>query len=278
MGGRSVLFFQGIALAIIIQLRRTTNPENNDKQGYYWLSFTQKLKIPLVRKSFLKFRKLVTIALIGVFTITVFVSMNNVRSADYEKRIPWPTMMKLSKSDRLLDYPKEVREKLYNHEKPLTYFSQLMMIHYVKHGVYEYIRWTHHMSIWGTYYGKYQFYVFVKFFKMLGVDTGDDFIEMTDRTGRTGVFTTFWGPVYLDFGIFGVLYAFFLGMLFKKIYILAVFGKQMLSLLLYPLLGALIFSSTIVNAVVGQNMYYIPAIIVSYLFYKIKFKSNSYAT
>ena len=282
LGGRSVLFFQGIALFILFQHRQLLFPSKYIKKKirFQYLR-VKKFKFFLYRKNWVN-AKTVFIGIVGLYLMSVFfIQIQKSRTNRYGDSIPWEQAVKFVEEGRLLKYNDDVRTEIIKGDNSLGYLAQLTIVHYGAHGVFEYIRWVNNIdNIWGEHKGKYQFYVFVKFFKILGVDTGDDFMTMTNETGRVGVFTTFWGPVYIDFGIFGTIYALFLGFFIKTMYFRAM-NKNLLGMLIYPFLGAMIFSISVINTIVGQNMYYFPAILLSYLLYRfliiVNTKKNSYA-
>jgi hypothetical protein len=140
--------------------------------------------------------------------------------------------------------------------------------HYFVHGVFEYIRLVNHVSEpFGTYYGEYEFNPYFKFLRLLGVKQ-KSFGELNDVVYKKNVYTTFWGPFYLDFGIFGILIAFVFGAILKFIYIKARNG-YLPYILFYSYFSFVILGSMFLNLMIGSSIYIFNSLIVVLLLYQI---------
>ena len=144
--------------------------------------------------------------------------------------------------------------------------------HYFCHSVFEYIRLVNHLdSTTGYYYGVYEYYTFIKPFKILGIPIAS-FSDLNKVSLKPAVYTTFWGPFYIDFGIFGFLISFLLGRFSKRMYLKAKNGSES-AILLYSFIAVIILASFFVNFSMGGNLYFLFAIFVGILF--IKFWPNN---
>src|SRR5690606_6109845 len=158
---------------------------------------------------------------------------------------------------------------LFKHNEPSNSLGLLNFIHYQVHGFFEFSRlYTHLESSTGYYYGKFELYPFLKVFNLFGIDTGLNFQEMSQVLKKQGVYTTFWGPFYIDFGVWGFLIIFFVGRwvgkLSRKYY-----SFNFMSKLLYPFILTVIFTGPILNTFTGSFLYNIIAIIATGTAYKI---------
>jgi hypothetical protein len=138
--------------------------------------------------------------------------------------------------------------------------------HYFVHGVFEYIRLVNHVSRpLGTYYGEYEFNPYFKFFRLLGVKQ-KTFAQLDEIIPKKRVYTTFWGPFYLDFGVFGILIAFVFGAILKSIYIKARKG-YLPYILFYSYFSFVILGSMFLNLMIGSSIYIFNALIVVVFLY-----------
>lgn len=140
-------------------------------------------------------------------------------------------------------------------------FSIVNFFHYLVHGVVEWFRLFEHVGLSNYYLGIYEFYPAVKMFSVLGLNI-PSFIELAGVAHKTGVYTTFWGPFILDFGVFSFFVAFILGVISMALY----HGLQAGSFacyLIYPVFAAQILFSSIMNILSGVVVYYLVAILLS---------------
>jgi len=154
-------------------------------------------------------------------------------------------------------------------DKPYAFSGVLDFVHYYIHGVFEFIRlYNFSQTQYGSLYGKYELFVFFKLFKFLGIDSADSFATLTSTYFlKPGTYTTFWGPFFVDFGIFGVLIIFIVGKLLRKVFLNFRDGK-IGGLLFVPIILAMIFSIPITNTVIGQNTYMLVSVFLSIFLYK----------
>lgn len=156
-----------------------------------------------------------------------------------------------------------------NPEENINYLS---FIHYQVHGVYEYSRNITKLDRpEGMYYGIYELFPIYKMLGIFGLNENKNFTQINEPIDRVGVYTTFWGPFYYDFGLFGVILIFFIGRLVasirNKFYSYSKFHQ-----LLYPVVLTTIFVSPVINTVNGIFLYYYISIFLSMFFINKKQK------
>lgn len=140
--------------------------------------------------------------------------------------------------------------------------------HYFAHGMVEYVRLVNHLDkTTGYYYGEYEFNVFFKFFKSFGIPLRS-LNELDTIVERKAVYQTFWGPFYIDFGVFGIIIIFFWGRFVKRIYTYARNGLTQY-LVFYCYLATILITSAFINFLLGSSSYYLFAFIVSLFLFKI---------
>lgn len=108
------------------------------------------------------------------------------------------------------------------------------------------------------HYGAYSFTIFAKFFNsVFGLNM--DLKEVQMSPPRVGVYTTFFGPVFIDFGWMAFVFMFLLGLIQKVIFNKAIKGKfYFLPLLFYMLI--ITFFMPVVNFITtAQGLYIITA-------------------
>lgn len=139
--------------------------------------------------------------------------------------------------------------------------------HYFVHGVFEYVRLVNDLEkTTGYYYGQYEFNVFFKFFRVFGAPL-KSFDKLNDIVKRKAVYQTFFGPFYIDFGLFGIVVLFFWGRFSKRIYTHAKRGHTQY-IVFYGYLSTIIITSIYLNFLTGSSSYYLFAFFVSLLVFK----------
>ncbi|WP_445386343.1 hypothetical protein ACT6NV_05965 [Robiginitalea sp. IMCC44478] len=141
--------------------------------------------------------------------------------------------------------------------------------HYFAHGIFEYIRLVNHLEkTSGYYYGMYEFHVFFKFFRPFGLSV-PSFSEINKISYKPAVYTTFWGPFYIDFGLFGIAVIFIWGRYVRKVYARALIGHPAY-VIFYGYLATIILASFFLNFLLGSSSYYLFGFIVAILLFKIR--------
>lgn len=264
MGGRTTIALLGTTLIFIMYASFNKNStfkltRININNGYLF-SFP----------SFLR-KKRIVIPLVAV--VLIFIS--------YSVRVVNQRLDRFSYGDRTFKIweQKDYQWVEFNDEIKKEYFTgtkkeKALIIglhsikHYFVHGVFEYIRLVNDLdSTLGYYYGQYQFNVFFKFFKALGVPL-KSLEELDSVVNRQAVYTTFWGPFYIDFGVFGLIVMFFWGRFVKRIYVYAV-RRETQYVIFYGYISTIIITSTFINFLQGSSSYYLFAFFVTLLAFKL---------
>jgi hypothetical protein len=173
------------------------------------------------------------------------------------------------KNYQWIKFDKEFKKEYYtSSSKERTILIGLYSFkHYFAHGTIEYIRLVNHLEkVTGYYYGEYQFNVFFKFFRAFGSPL-QTMQEMQSVLKRKAVYTTFWGPFYLDFGLFGIVIIFFWGRFVKRVYIYSKRGRTEY-VIFYAFLSTIIVTSAFINFLLGSSSYYFFAFFITALLFK----------
>lgn len=165
------------------------------------------------------------------------------------------------------DFKKMVKTSNSNVEKNKL-IATYSLKHYFAHSVFEYIRLNNHLEkSWGYYYGMFEFYTYFKLFKLLGFDI-PPFSELNKISYKPAVYSTFWGPFYIDFGVFGFVISFLLGRSSQRIYLKARQNSP-IHILLYAFIAMVILASFFLNFATGGNLYFLNAIVVTIIFIQV---------
>jgi len=90
------------------------------------------------------------------------------------------------------------------------------------------------------YYIIYEFYSVYKMLGIFGLNENKNFTQINELLNRVGLYTTFWCPFYYDFGLFGIILIFFIGILVASIRN-NFYSYSTFHLLLYPIVLITIF-------------------------------------
>ncbi|APY08486.1 hypothetical protein BWZ20_09320 [Winogradskyella sp. J14-2] len=229
-------------------------------------------KLPLFRIPTILRRKRVFIPLIiisvGFVIFSQKVINNRLAAFGYKDTLTIWEYYHETKIDK--DFKQEVKREnsIVQKNKQIGMYS---LKHYFSHSVFEYVRLVNHLeSSYGYYYGLFEFYTFIKFAKIIGFDI-PSFSELNEVSYKPAVYTTFWGPFFIDFGVFGFIISFILGRFTKRMYLKAREGSES-AILIYAFIAVIILASFFVNLAMGGNLYFLNAIFISILF--IKFWPN----
>ncbi|WP_242120105.1 hypothetical protein [Aestuariivivens sediminicola] len=263
MGGRTTIALLGTTLLFVTfasYLKNTAFPVLKFK--------ILKIKLLTLPKFLLK-RKII-IPLITVVILFIYYSIsvldNRLTRFNYGDGvfIVWER-----KDYKWVKFDDEFKEEYFKYsakDKAKT-LGLLNLKHYFVHGVFEFVRLVNDLDkVSGYYYGQYQFNVFFKFFKMLGLPL-KSFGELSTIVKRQAVYQTFWGPFYIDFGIFGIVIAFFWGRFVKRVYIKAKMGSTP-HVIFYGYLATVIVTSFYINFLMGSSSYFLFAFLISLAVFK----------
>lgn len=115
------------------------------------------------------------------------------------------------------------------HSLPLFYKGLAVIyvttIQYFVHGMFEFSYAFQHFNAYNHSFGKYTFITFYRFWTILS-GSPFDASAITNLSPRIGVYTTLFGPFFIDFGWFNLIFMLFLGYIIKSLYYKAIAGKD----------------------------------------------------
>ncbi|MCK0108291.1 hypothetical protein MWU58_03230 [Flavobacteriaceae bacterium S0825] len=149
----------------------------------------------------------------------------------------------------------------------LTRLSLLNASQYYTHGVFEF-GYLYNNYEGKHHYGGFTFNVIAKFSNII-LGTNIDLAKIQDSPVRTGVYTTFFGPIYLDFGWFAPIFMLFFGMLQGLIFNKTLLGDYKYVPLLFYMLIIDFFMPVINFITSSQGVYIIVSMIVFAKLYKL---------
>lgn len=150
----------------------------------------------------------------------------------------------------------------------LVYYSILNMGQYFTHGLFEFFYLYDHFTAENTY-GAYNFAIYVKFFLVFISD--QSFLErVASAQPRVGTFTSFLGPVFVDFGLLGPIYMFLFGFISGKIWRKCVNGNLVWIPLYFYFVLMILFMPVVSFFVSAQGLYTMTAFIMFVVFSKFR--------
>ena len=251
LGGRMTTAFQMIILLFVFQIKRAING----------------------RKTKLPWKKILILGFIFILFYSVM-GYNRYETMYFQQdNIDYGFLIGMSEKYQETSFDHWFISLLLNSN---PYLSAILLgieglLHYIAHGFFEFVRLVNHMDeYFGTYWGKYEFYIFIKGFRAMGFETGMDFSEMSMAVmHKVGFYTTFAGPLFIDFGIFGIFFCFFFGILIQSLY-QKVIMRSFIGMIFYPLFAAILFAFPILNWLMGANLYFFVAAFITVFFYLTK--------
>ncbi len=149
----------------------------------------------------------------------------------------------------------------------LTY-TAVSLEHYFLHGYHQFFLLRETFDSRNRTWGAAQFYPAAKFLGAMGFKTWTA-DELEDILQEPAVYYTFFGPVYMDFGYWGLLYCLLLGLIVQMSFKRATRGDA-LHRLVYPYAAAVILHSSYLNMIQsGSGLYFLLALLVSGLALRI---------
>lgn len=164
----------------------------------------------------------------------------------------------------------EYKEEIINSNNKIIKLAKLAKMNlsqYYIHGVFEF------NYLYSNYdkphqYGAYMFSIVPKFSNIL-FGTSIDLEEISDSMTRKGVYTTFFGPLFVDFGWLGPVFMFCFG-LFQSVVYNKVLNKNFKYLPLLFFFYIIDFFIPVINFIVSaQGLYIIIAFITFIAYYKL---------
>jgi|JI10StandDraft_1071094.scaffolds.fasta_scaffold93496_3 hypothetical protein len=238
--------------------------------GHHYKWVIQLVKIKLYEytlfkfpKKLLSFKILSVIAIASTLTYLFFIGVMEKRLSTFN----YTNVIEIWEGYQEMKVDTDFKEKVLKGGNQNIEMAKYSLKHYFAHGPIEYIKMVNHIHRpLGTYYGAYTFHPYVKFFKLFGFETPSN-AELSKILKRDSVYTTFWGPIYIDFGWFSILFTFLLGAIIKHTYLRAVQGHY-IHILFYSYFGFVVFSSIFVNLLNGSSLYILNALIILWVLKK----------
>lgn len=143
--------------------------------------------------------------------------------------------------------------------------SLVPMLQYYLHGVFEFGLLWHRPDVQVFTLGTHSFAPYIKALSIFGLISYPDF-DAANIYYRSGVFTTFFGPLWIDFGWFGPLFMLCFGVLAKRCAKLARRGSTA-AMPLHSYFCVVLFFIPVVNFMISATgMYIINALLMVWLF------------
>lgn len=143
---------------------------------------------------------------------------------------------------------------------PMIY-TFISIVHYFLHGFYEFFILTNSFNSELHTYGAMEFYPIWKFLNVIGYDVVDIYY-LNSIIETKGVYTTFFGPVFVDFGPWGFIYTFFIGLL-SQLFWLKV-RRNCFCMMIYPFLASVLLHSSFLNMIrLGMGLYVLISLILT---------------
>jgi len=229
-----------------------------------YLRYFKKLKISL--------RRFITIIVVMFFLMIFSVQLFIERTKDFAKtdKVAIEHVLTRSGYNFTVEPTKEAKRKIIRTQNNTLQAYRLGVVNfgqYYLHGVFEfgYLYNNYKKNHW---YGGYTFNIFAKFVNIM-FKTNIDLKGIQKSPPRTGVYTTFFGPVFIDFGWLSLIFMFFFGVFQKLIYNKVLQGRFQFTPLLFYLL-IINFFMPVFNFINGaQGLYTITSFIFFTVLYKI---------
>lgn len=142
-------------------------------------------------------------------------------------------------------------------------FTYITTTQYFTHGMIEFpYLFENHKSNYAL--GSYTFSVYSRFLHKITGSSWDP-RELENLTPRPGVFSTFFGPIFLDFGWFSLVFMIMFGMIVKVIYNKAKSGLDW-AIILYFYLFVVIVFSPVFNFINGAGGIFILTSLILFYF------------
>lgn len=173
---------------------------------------------------------------VGIYSTQLFIE----RTKDFAKtdKVAIEHILKRSNYNFTITPKEETKVKIITSNNKTVQAARLTMINfsqYYIHGLFEF-GYLYNNYEKNHYYGAYTFNIFMKFIN-IAFRTNFDLKKVQKAPPRPGVYTTFFGPIFIDFGWFSLIFMFFFGVFQKLLYNKVIRGRfQFIPLLFYMLI------------------------------------------
>lgn len=241
-----------------------------------YLFYFKKIKITLGR---------LIVGSILLFSVAIYSTQLFIeRTKDFAKtdKVAIEHILKRSNYNFTITPKNSTKNKIINSTNKTLQASRLAVINFAQyylHGVYEF-GYLYRNYEDNHHYGAYTFNIFAKFINII-FRTNINLNKIQESPPRTGIYTTFLGPIFIDFGWFSIIFMFFFGAIQKTVYNKCLEGRfQFIPLLFYFLI--INFFMPVFNFINGaQGLYNIVSFIIFVLVYvfltgKLKINNNQF--
>tara|TARA_B100000768_G_C11278913_1_gene377421 strand:- start:790 stop:2115 length:1326 start_codon:yes stop_codon:yes gene_type:complete len=176
------------------------------------------------------------LSVLGIFSTQLFIE----RTKDFAKtdKVAIEHILKRSNYNFTITPKEETKVKIIKSSNKTIQAARLTAINFAQyylHGVFEF-GYLYNNYKKNHYYGAYTFNILVKFINTI-FRTNFDIKEIQNAPTRTGIYTTFFGPIFIDFGWFSLIFMFFFGVFQKLLFNKTMAGRfQFIPLLFYMLI------------------------------------------
>lgn len=227
-----------------------------------FLFYFKKLKVTFGRLLIV----LLILFAVGIYSIQLFIE----RTKDFAgtDKVAIEHMLERSSYNFTITPHKKTKDRIINSKNKTAQASRLALINFAQyylHGVYEF-GYLYNKYDKEHHYGAYTFNVFAKFINIV-FRTDIDLKKIQKAPPRTGIYTTFYGPIFIDFGWFSLVFMLLFGAVQKTVYNFVVKGRiQFIPLLFYFII--INFFMPVFNFINGaQGLYTITSFILFALIY-----------
>ncbi|TBL67772.1 O-antigen polymerase [Paenibacillus thalictri] len=141
-------------------------------------------------------------------------------------------------------------------------YTLISLSWYCTHGLFEFFYLFDNFSLDNLVFGAQQFYPIFKFLELVGLSSITQ-EYLSSIVPMPGVYTTFYGPVFIDFGYLGFLYCFLLGVLIQYLWTKIQINTP-IGLFLYPFFASVLLHSAFINMIdAGFGLYFLVSLIIS---------------
>ncbi len=198
---------------------------------------------------------------LAIYSVNLFIDRTNDFTKSDKRSVKH--ILSVANYNFTIEPTEGLKENIINDENSITQALKLGGINFLQyylHGAYEF-NYLYNEYEGEHHYGAFTFNTFAKFLNIT-LGTNIDLQKIQTSPPRTGIYTTFFGPIYMDFGWLSFVFMFMFGWIQKFVYNKTLTGKsQYLPLLFYFLI--INFFMPVINFIISaQGLYIIIAFVI----------------
>lgn len=210
------------------------------RSGLFVILLLLGLYLRYFKKLRITYGRIIIVGIIMFFLMILSVNLFIERTKDFAKtdKVAIEHILERSGYNFTIEPTNEAKKDIISADSKTMQAYRLGIINfgqYYLHGLFEfgYLYNNYENQNW---YGGYTFNIVPKFSNII-FRTDFDLKEIQDSPPRTGVYTTFFGPIFIDFGWFSLIFMFFFGVFQKLIYNKVMLGRfQFIPIVFYFLI------------------------------------------